>query len=153
MRALAREQKRAGVPSHREAALQGEHAPGRASVGKKMGERKNERNEVAADVLHSSEKKRKGERVLLALLALLLIPSRRKTMSFLAQALGSRPSTGDIEFWHGAERSGWLMKQGENDCLRGNRCSLSMPLLFFWRTFFLCSLSFSISQPLHRGVY
>jgi len=122
-------------------------------VGKKMGERKNERNEVAADVLHSSEKKRKGERVLLALLALLLIPSRRKTMSFLAQALGSRPSTGDIEFWHGAERSGWLMKQGENDCLRGNRCSLSMPLLFFWRTFFLCSLSFSISQPLHRGVY
>jgi len=141
------------VPSHREAALQGEHTPGRASVGKKMGERKNERNEVAADVLHSSGKKRKGERVLLALLALLLIPSRRKTMSFLAQALGSRPSTGDIEFWHGAERSGWLMKQGENDCLRGNRCSLSMPLLFFWRTFFLCSLSFSISQPLHRGVY
>ena len=26
---------------------------------------------------------------------------------------GKSTLTGDVEFWHGAERTGWLMKQGE----------------------------------------
>ena len=63
------------------------------------------------------ETKEKSFSLLLFLRFFSLCPT--PSMSFLAQALGSRPSTGDIEFWHGAERSGWLMKQGEVVCLRG----------------------------------
>ena len=77
------------------------------------------------------------------------------TMSFLAQALGSRPSTGDIEFWHGAERSGWLMKQGEKYMLRGQSIdALSFRrFLALWLTFFPSLFVLSPSQSLDRRVY
>mmetsp|Transcript_19682 Transcript_19682/g.35142 ORF Transcript_19682/g.35142 Transcript_19682/m.35142 type:complete len:133 (-) Transcript_19682:292-690(-) len=26
---------------------------------------------------------------------------------------GTKPDAGDVEYWHGPERAGWLMKQGE----------------------------------------
>jgi len=31
----------------------------------------------------------------------------------LSQVFGGPKDFGDVEFWHGAERAGWLMKQGE----------------------------------------
>lgn len=31
----------------------------------------------------------------------------------LNQLFGGTKNVGDIEFWHGAERAGWLMKQGK----------------------------------------
>ena len=33
-------------------------------------------------------------------------------MDTLMGAFSARPDTGGVEFWHGAERTGWLMKQG-----------------------------------------
>ena len=34
--------------------------------------------------------------------------------NFLASiGVGAGHDTGGVEFWHGAERAGWLMKQGE----------------------------------------
>lgn len=74
-------------------------------------------------------------------------------MSFLAQALGSRPSTGDIEFWHGAERSGWLMKQGEWKvffCERAIDASKSFDALFLSLAHVLLLV---LSQSRDRGVY
>ena len=35
-------------------------------------------------------------------------------MDALLASFSTRPDTGGVEFWHGAERSGWLMKQGES---------------------------------------
>ena len=39
--------------------------------------------------------------------------------TMLNQLFGGAKNTGDIEFWHGAERTGWLMKQGELVNLQG----------------------------------
>jgi len=43
----------------------------------------------------------------------LRLPSIPHDMDALLSAFSTRPDTGGVEFWHGAERSGWLMKQGD----------------------------------------
>lgn len=43
----------------------------------------------------------------------LRLPSIPHHMDALLSAFSTRPDTGGVEFWHGAERSGWLMKQGD----------------------------------------
>ena len=42
-----------------------------------------------------------------------LSPHATHEMDALLSAFQARPDTGNIEFWHGAERAGWLMKQGK----------------------------------------
>ena len=103
----------------------------------------------------NGKKKKSIARPHLHFFTLLSRSSPTPTMSFLAQALGSRPSTGDIEFWHGAERSGWLMKQGEKYMLRGQSIdALSFRrFLALWLTFFPSLFVLSPSQSLDRRVY
>ena len=39
-------------------------------------------------------------------------------MAMLNNLFGKgKAQVGDVEFWHGQERAGWLMKQGEQGCL------------------------------------
>ena len=39
-------------------------------------------------------------------------PVQRGLAAMLNQIFGGPQNIGDVEFWHGPERAGWLMKQG-----------------------------------------
>lgn len=50
--------------------------------------------------------------------ALGFINSGEAAMAMLNNLFGKgKAQVGDVEFWHGQERAGWLMKQGEQEAL------------------------------------
>lgn len=74
-------------------------------------------------------------------------------MAGFLSALAGKPPACDVEFWHGAERSGWLMKQGRGERREreGGEGGRGAPTLM-WRPFFRRRAHLSFLRRVHQDV-